>query len=318
MTDSDYYQVLGVSRGASADEIHGAYKTLSMKFHPDKNPDDQQAATQFKAVQEAYQVLGDEETRGQYDRFGPAFQQARAGGPGGFSPGSMPGSMPGGVDFSSLFGNGFDLGDLFGGGRGGPGSGQAARPRRGQDIRTSIQIPFQVAAVGGGHELPIRPDGEGGRVERLTIKIPAGIQSGEVLRLKGQGGTGVGGPAGDVLVTVEVAPHPWFRREGDNLVVEVPVTPAEAVLGARIEVPTLDEGLVVMTIPPGTSGGARLRLKGKGVHSQKTGTSGDQLVVVRIVVSDELSDGQRELYQRLAESESRSMESPRNGLWGKS
>lgn len=166
--------------------------------------------------------------------------------------------------------------------------------------------------------MPIRPDGEGGRVERLTIKIPAGIQSGEVLRLKGQGGTGVGGPAGDVLVTVEVAPHPWFRREGDNLVVEVPVTPAEAVLGARIEVPTLDEGLVVMTIPPGTSGGARLRLKGKGVHSQKTGTSGDQLVVVRIVVSDELSDGQRELYQRLAESESRSMESPRNGLWGKS
>ncbi len=316
MTDSDYYQVLGVPRGASAEEIHGAYKTLSLKFHPDKNPDDQKAAEQFKAVQDAYQVLGDEETRGQYDRFGPAFQQARAGGagPGGFPPGGM----PGGVDFSSLFGNGFDLGDLFGGGRGGPGGAGPARARRGQDIRTTIQVPFHVAAVGGGHELPIRPDGEGGRIERLTIKIPAGIKSGEVLRLKGQGGTVPGGPAGDVLVTIEVAPHPWFRREGDNLMIEVPVTPAEAVLGAKIEVPTLDEGSVVVTIPPGTPGGAKLRLKGKGVRNQKTGIHGDQLVLVQVVVPDVLSEEQREIYRRLAEWDSEDGGSPRNGLWGTS
>jgi DnaJ-class molecular chaperone len=316
MSDRDYYHVLELSRGASADEIHAAYKRLSLKFHPDKNPDDLQAADQFKSVQEAYAVLGDDETRGEYDRFGPAFQQARAGGAGprGFSPGGL----PAGFDISGLFGHGFEFADLLGDGRAAAATGEPARARRGQDIKTAIQIPFQVAAVGGGHELPIRLDGAGGRTERLTIKIPAGINSGEVLRLKGQGGSGRGGPAGDVLVTVEVAPHPWFRREGDNLLVEVPVTPAEAVLGAAIEVPTLVEGPVVVTIPPGTSGGRKLRLKGKGVRNRKTGRHGDQLVVVRIVVPDQLSDEQRALYQRLAEEGGGSSESPRSGLWGDS
>jgi len=314
MTDRDYYQVLGISRSASSDEIHSAYKSLSLKFHPDKNPDDARAAEQFKEVQEAYAALGDEETRAQYDRFGPAYKQARAAGAG--AGGGSPGETPGGFDFSNLFGGGFEFGDLFGGGR--ATSREPARPRRGADIRAQIQIPFQVAARGGGHELPIRPDGEGGRIERITIKIPPGISSGEVLRLKGQGGTVPGGPTGDVLVSVDVAPHPWFRRDGDNLLIEVPVTPVEAVLGARIEVPTLDEGPVMLTIPPGTSGGSRLRLKGKGVSNQKTGTPGDQLVLVQIVAPGELSDQQRELYQQLADSDAASNGSPRKRLWGAS
>ena len=313
MADRDFYDVLGVSRGASADDIRKAYKKLSRKFHPDKNPDDQGAAERFKEVQEAYQVLGDDETRGQYDRFGPAFRQASAGGAGGFPPGAM----PGGFDFSSFFGGGVDLGDLFGGG-GGPAAGRRPASRRGQDIRTSIRVPFQVAVSGGGHELSMRPDGAGGRTERLTIKIPAGIHSGEVLRLKGQGATGSGGPPGDLMVTVEISPHPWFRREGDNVLIELPVTPAESVLGARIEVPTLDEGTVVLTVPPGTSSGAKLRLKGKGIRNQKTGSQGDQLVEVRIVVPDETSDEQKALYERLADSEADSGTSPRDGLWGES
>jgi curved DNA-binding protein len=314
MTDRDYYQVLGISRSASSEEIHSAYKSLSLRFHPDKNPDDARAAEQFKEVQEAHGALGDEETRAQYDRFGPAYKHARApeAGAGGFSSGQM----PGGVDFSNLFGGGFELGDLFGGTR--ATSRQPARARRGADIRSQIQVPFQVAALGGGHELPIRPDGEGGRIERITIKIPPGISSGEVLRLKGQGGTVPGGPTGDVLVTVDVAPHPWFRRDGDNLLIEVPVTPVEAVLGARVEVPTLDEGPLMLTIPPGTSGGSKLRLKGKGVKNQKTGRPGDQIVIVQIVAPGELSDQQRELYQRLADSDVASNGSPRDGLWGAS
>ncbi len=319
MTDRDYYQVLGISRSASADEIQSAYKRLSLKFHPDKNPDDQRAADEFKLVQEAFGALGDESTRADYDRFGPAYKQAqsaRAGG-GGF-PGGGGAGGPGGFDFSSLFGGGMDLGDLLGGGRRQGASGVPPRARRGQDLRARIQIPFQVAALGGGHELPIQPEGPGGRTERLTIKIPAGLSSGEVLRLKGQGGSIAGGPSGDVLVTVDVAPHPWFRREGDNLVVELPVTPQEAVLGARIDVPTLDEGPVVLTIPPGTSSGTKLRLRGKGIINQKTGTSGDELVEVRIVVPEGLSESQRELYGQLAEAEATSGSNPRSRLWGES
>jgi len=320
MTDRDYYQVLGISRSASADEIQSAYKRLSLKFHPDKNPDDQRAADEFKLVQEALGALGDESTRADYDRFGSAYRQAqaaRAGGggfPGGAGAGGAGGA--GGFDFSSLFGSGMDLGDLFGGGRRQGGSGVPPRTRRGQDLRAEIQIPFQVAALGGGHELPIQPEGPGGRTERLTIKIPPGLSSGEVLRLKGQGGSIAGGPSGDVLVTVDVAPHPWFRREGDNLMIELPVTPQEAVLGARIDVPTLDEGPVVLTIPPGTSSGTKLRLRGKGIINQKTGTLGDELVEVRIVVPEGLSESQRELYGQLAEAEATSGSNPRSRLWG--
>jgi curved DNA-binding protein len=314
MTDRDYYQILGISRSASADEIQSAYKRLSLKFHPDKNPDDQRAADEFKLVQEALGVLGDESTRADYDRFGPAYKQAQAArASGGGFPG---GAGAGGFDFSSLFGGGMDLGGLFGGGGRQGASGEPPRTRRGQDLRARIQIPFQVAALGGGHELPIQPEGPGGRTERLTIKIPPGLSSGEVLRLKGQGGSIAGGPSGDVLVTVDVAPHPWFRREGDNLMIELPMTPQEAVLGARIDVPTLDEGPVVVTIPPGTSSGTKLRLRGKGIINQKTGVSGDELVEVRIVVPEGLSESQRELYGQLAEAEATSGSNPRSRLWG--
>lgn len=309
MSHTDHYQTLGVSRDASSDEIRQAYKRLSREFHPDRNPDDNRAVERFKEVQAAYQILGDEEARGQYDRFGPGFRQAAGAGPGGFGGGQM----PGGVDLSSLFGAGVDLGDLFGG----RGSGQPT-PRRGQDIKMTIQVSFQLAVMGGGHDLAIQPEtgsAGSGMSKRLTVQIPSGIQSGEVLRLKGQGGAGVGGPRGDLLVTVQVAVHPWFRREGDDLLIDVPVTPAECALGARIEVPTLVEGTVVVSVPAGTSSGTKLRLQGKGSKNGRTGRQGDQFVVIRIVVPTEVDVKQQEAYQRLAELDAVDGESPRDGLW---
>ncbi|MBQ18347.1 MAG: molecular chaperone DnaJ [Planctomycetaceae bacterium] len=298
MTNKNYYQVLGVSRDASSDEIRQAYKRLAREFHPDRNPDDSGAVERFKEVQAAYQVLGDEETRGQYDRFGSGFRQAGGGaGPGG--------QMPGGFDFSSLFGGGVDLGDLFGGR-------DPGRPavRRGEDIKKTIQVSFQMAATGGGYDLEIGSAGSG-KKQRQTVPIPAGIRDGEVLRVKGQGAAGSGGPSGDLLVTVQVATHPWFYREGDDLVLDVPLTPAECALGARIEVPTLVEGTLDVTVPAGTCSGARLRLKGKGLKNDRTGQQGNQVVVVKIVVPREVDEQQQEAYQRLADRDA----SPRKGMW---
>lgn len=302
MANKNYYQVLGVSRDASSDEIRQAYKRLSREFHPDRNPDDSEAVERFKEVQSAYQVLGDEETRGQYDRFGSEFRQAGGGaGPGG--------QMPGGFDFSSLFGGGVDLGDLFGGR-------DPGRPvvRRGEDIKKTIQVSFQLAVTGGGYDLEIRQgigSAGSGKKQWQTVPIPAGICDGKVLRVKGQGGAGTGGPSGDLLVTVQVATHPWFYREGDDLLLDVPLTPAECALGAKIEVPTLVEGTMVVPVPVGTSSGAKLRLKGKGLKNERTGRQGHQFVVIKIVVPKEFDEEQREAYQRLADRDA----SPRKGMW---
>lgn len=306
----DYYQVLGVKRDASADEIRKAYRKLSRENHPDVKKDDKAAADKFKKVQEAYAVLGDAEKRAQYDRFGHAFNQAGgrtppwAGGAGGAGP----------IDIGDLFGEGIDIGDLFGGftGRGGFGGGRrtaSPRPSKGQDLRAELTVPFLVAAEGGQHELTID---RGGKPERITVKIPAGLPEGSTIRLAGEGHPGAsGGPAGDLLLTIHVAPHPYFRREGNDLHVEVPVTPGEAALGAKVEAPTLSEGHVVVTIPPGTSSGRKLRLRGKGVPDRKTGARGDLYVVAKIVVPESPSSEQRELYERLKGLD----RDPRAGLW---
>lgn len=306
----DFYQVLGVKRDASADEIRKAYRKLSRENHPDVKKDDKAAADKFRKVQEAYAVLGDAEKRAQYDRFGQAYSQAGgrtppwAGGGGGAGP----------IDIGDLFGEGIDIGDLFGGftGRAGFGGGRRAaspRPSKGQDLRAELTVPFLVAAEGGQHELTID---RAGKPERITVKIPAGLPEGSTIRLAGEGHPGAaGGPAGDLLLTIHVAPHPYFRREGNDLHVEVPVTPAEAVLGAKVEAPTLSEGRVVVTIPPGTSSGRKLRLRGKGVPDRKTGTRGDLYVIARIVVPESPTNEQRELYERLKALD----RDPRAGLW---
>lgn len=305
----DYYDVLGVPRTASAEEIRKAFKKLARKFHPDVKPQDPDAEKKFAEITEAYEVIGDEDKRKKYDQFGHAFEGA------------------GGSPFSGFGGQGeaaFDLNDIlggmFGGGfRGAPGGGPgggfgtrrgAPRARRGDDVTAEIIVPFQVAAIGGEHELTVRT---ASRDERLNLKIPAGLESGRTLRLSGQGNPGAnGGKPGDLLVTVRVAPHPWFKRDGLNLLLEVPLTPSEAALGAKVDIPTLAEGTVVLTVPPGSSGGSRLRLRQRGIADAKTGARGDQIVILRIVIPPGLSPQERQLYEQLA---AENPFNPRSTLW---
>lgn len=305
MAESDYYKVLGVSREATADEIRRAYKKLARENHPDMKPNDKAAAERFKEVQEAYGVLSDPTKREQYDRYGSAFKQAGRGGQ------AWTGGGAGPIDLGDLFGSGgIDLGDLFGGAGGFGGGRRGPRPMRGRDVTSNITVPFLVAAEGGQHEIQVNREG---KVERLSIKIPAGVPDGGTIRLAGQGEPGMnGGPPGDLLIGVRIAPHPHFRRDGNNLLIDLPVTPAEAALGAKIEVPTLTEGNVLLTVPPGTSSGAKLRLRGKGIPDQKTRQRGDQFAIIKIVVPRDLSPEARELYERLSSLE---VPSPRQGLW---
>ena len=309
MSKRDFYEVLGVSRSASKDEIRKAYKKLARKFHPDVKPADPDSEKKFSEITEAYDVLSDEEKRKNYDQFGHAFRGG--GGP------------PSGNPFEGFGGGGsggasFDLEDLlggmFGGGKGGSpfGGGRRgqSRAQKGSDVKAEITVPFTVAVEGGDYSLTVQ---QGLKNERLTVKIPAGIDEGQSIRLTGQGSAGSGGgAAGDLLVTIRIAAHPWFRRDGHNLLVDVPVTPSEAALGAKIDVPTLTEGVVVLSVPQGTSSAARLRLRGKGVRNPKTGDRGDQFVVLKVVLPKELSEEARALYRQLAELPS---VDPREGLW---
>lgn len=310
MPDEDYYQSLGVSKSASQEEIRKAYKKLARKYHPDVKPDDKAAAIKFKEIQEAYDVLGDKEKRQKYDQFGSSWKHAGANAGGG--PYHWAGnSGGGGVDLDDIFGGGFDFQDLFGGGRGNRSRAQP-RPQKGADLTTEIHVAFDTAARGGKHDLSYRVDGE---PQQITVTIPAGIESGKQIRLSGQGSRGAaGGPAGDLLITVLVGAHPWFRRDGNNLLLDLPLTPSEAALGTQVEVPTLSEGPVLLTVPSGTASGMKLRLKEKGIIDRKTKQTGDQFVVVKIIPPKELTDAQRTLYEQLQEA---GQENPRTNLWNR-
>lgn len=312
----DYYKVLGVSKTATADEIRKAYRKLARANHPDANPNDAKAAEKFKEIQEAYDVLNDDKKRQQYDQFGPDFMHMQ-GGPGpGAGPGGFSGFGGGGasqVDLEELFGQGgIDFGQFFGGG--GAGTSGARRTRRGaasrgEDVRATVEVSFQTAVVGGTVDVRIT---RGNQVETLGVKIPAGVNQGQVIRLAGQGSPGGrGGTPGDLLLKIEILPHPYFRREGANLLLDVPVTPPEAVLGTKVEVPTLSEGSVVVKVPPGTSSGMKLRLRGKGAIDPQTKQPGDQFVVIKIVLPKTISEQDKALYEKLAESGS----NVREGLW---
>jgi curved DNA-binding protein len=311
----DYYEILGVSRSASEDEIKSAHRKLVRKLHPDVNKE-ADASAKFAEVQEAYDVLSDAAKRKTYDQYGHA--GVSAGGPGGGgSRRGESGASWGEVDsesFESIFG------DLFGGGRGGrgPRGPRVARgdrgmpPMPGEDLDLEITVPFSTAAVGGTQGIGYT--GPNGVRETLDLKIPKGFPDGGRLRIKdkGQGGQ-FGGPPGDLIVTVKIAPHPWFTRDGLDLSIEVPITFVEAAVGTAVELPLL-EGTVKLKVPPGTSSGARLRAKGKGI-ANAAGEAGDYYAVLK-VVSDvkALDDDDRAALNRMG----RKLPDPRAATaWGR-
>ncbi len=314
---NDYYSILGVNRNASEEEIQKAYRKLARQNHPDLAEDKDAAKEKFQQIQHAYDVLSDPKKRQLYDRWGPEFERAGAAGANPFQGGSMPHGME--VDLEQLFGRGAGRGgaggfeeilkQVFGGAggfRSGPGGQRSPfggppppppPPAKGQDVEQEITIPFATSILGGKHQITLkRPSG---KVENITVSIPAGISSGKKIRLRGQGQTlPQGGPPGDLFVKINVAPHPVYRRQGNDLHVTVPVTIAEAALGAKIDLAT-PQGHVSLTVPPGSSGGKRLRMKGLGVKPTG-GSAGDLIAELRVVVPQNMSERQRDLIQQLA------------------
>ena len=362
MAKRDYYEILGVEKGADEKEIKKAYRRVAMKYHPDRNPDDPEADSKFKEASEAYEVLSDREKRAAYDQYGHAGVEGQMGA-GGFSGGS----------FSDIFGDVF--GDIFGGG-GGRGRGGA---QRGSDLRYTLDISLEDAVRGTTVEIRVPTlvscstcDGSGarkgsspttcgtcggagqvrmqqgffqvqqtcptcrgrgttisdpctscrgqGRVEKtkkLSVKVPPGVDTGDRIRLAGEGEAGTeGGPPGDLFVQMSVKQHPIFERDGKHLYCEVPITFADAALGGELEVPTLD-GRVKLKIPAETQTGKLFRLRGKGVQPVRGGTVGDLLCRAVIETPVNLNKHQKDLLRELQESmgESSRGHSPRQNSW---
>ena len=355
----DYYEVLGVSRGASEDEIKKAYKKMARKYHPDLNPGDKTAEEKFKEVNEAYEILSDPSKKSRYDQFGFAGVDPN------YGAGAGGGGFDGGFDFGDL---GDIFGSFFGGGFGGGRRANPNAPQRGESIRLSLAISFEEAAFGCEKEVSVDrmeqcgtchgsgcaagtspevcPDCHGtgtvqvrrqtpmgvfatsspcpkcggkGRIihqpckdcrgsgmvrKKKTIQasIPAGIDNGQTISIRGQGNAGKnGGPAGDLLVTITVRPHELFRREGTSVLCDAPITFAQAVLGAELEIPTID-GKVKYDLPEGTQTGTTFRLKGKGIPALNGRGRGDQYVTVYIETPRNLNREQKEALKKFAES----------------
>lgn len=288
----DYYEVLGVNKGAAEDEIKKAYRKLARQFHPDRNPGDKQAETRFKEVQEAYDILSDAKKRGQYDQFGfvgpDGMPQGRGGGQWqtfNWGGGGFPGSA-GTVDPAEILRQfGFDANAFAdtgeGLGRRSRGTRSRRAPRR-DEVHHDVTIPFVTAALGGTVTLQVNQ-------RELEVKIPPGVEEGQTMRLQGQGAGGA-----ELLLKLRIQPHPWFRREGNDLVLEVPLSLSEAVLGTKVEVPTLDGTRLTVKVPPGTSSGGRLRLRGKGIKG------GDQYIEIKVAVPAPKDDRSRQLIDEFA------------------
>ncbi|HZX17017.1 MAG: molecular chaperone DnaJ [Pseudomonas sp.] len=364
MAKRDFYEVLGVERGASEAELKKAYRRLAMKYHPDRNPDDKASEEKFKEANEAYEVLSDAAKRSAYDQYGHAGVDPQMGGGGG---------GPGGANFSDIFGDVFS--DFFGGGGRG---GQRGGAQRGSDLRYTLELDLEEAVRGTTVTIRVptlvncKPcDGSGakkgttpvtcttcggigqvrmqqgffsvqqtcprchgsgkmitdpcgschghGRVEEhktLSVKVPAGVDTGDRIRLSGEGEAGaMGGPAGDLYVVVNVREHAIFQRDGKHLYCEVPISFADAALGGELEVPTLD-GRVKLKIPEGTQTGKMFRLRGKGVAPVRGGGAGDLMCKVAVETPVHLDKRQRELLDEFRKTlEGDSSHSPKANGW---
>ena len=310
MTKTDYYKVLGVPRNANADEIKKAYRRLARQFHPDTAGNDPKTTERFKEVQEAYDVLSNAEKRQMYDQFGhsgPNFGQNHRGGGQYYRPGWGQGTGAGtgaGVnfDFADFFGQNAnvpgDIGDIFEQ----IGARTGRRRQKGKNVEHTVKIEFFEAINGTQRNITLRMPGAANRqkTERLTVKIPAGIKHGAKIRLRGKGQAGAGNEAGDLIITIEIAEHTYFQRQGNDISLEVPITLTEATLGAKVDVPTL-EGKTTVTIPPESSSGRKLRLKEKGVKSHKTGKKGDMFLILKIVPPKQIDERSKQLLNELAE-----------------
>ena len=298
----DYYEILGVKRGASDDEIKKAYRQLARKFHPDLNPGDKSAEEQFKQLQQAYDVLSNAEDRKLYDEHGENWRAVKAGAgapPPGWEGATAQGSPrgTGGFDFNDFdFGSfrtsdegGFDIfEELFGG----AGRGRGPRSDRGRDVEAQLELSLEEAHQGGRRTLQMQT----GRT--IDVNIPPGVRDGSTVRLAAQGGAGSNGSeAGDLYLHIRLRQHPIFQVNGDDLEVELPIAPWEAVLGAKVEAPTID-GRVEVTVPAGAKSGQRLRLRGQGLNKRKGGR-GDEYVRLKIVVPTEVSAEERRLFEEL-------------------
>jgi molecular chaperone DnaJ len=287
--EKDYYETLGVDRGATDSEIKKAYRRLAQQHHPDNNPGDTAAETRFKEISEAYATLGDREERAKYDQAREAFASGTfMGGPGG---GAQYVRIDDLENLGDLFGGGVfgGLGDLFGFRSG------STQGRAGRDLETEVGLTFHEAASGTTKAITV----ERGRA--VNVKIPAGINDGARIRLRGKGGSGTGGGApGDLYVKVRVGTHPVFERSGLDLRVRVPISFTEAALGARISAPTLD-GKVTLKIPPGTPTGKTFRVSGKGIAAADR--TGDMLVTVEVAVPTHLDEATRDLLERLHDND---------------
>ena len=284
--EKDFYAILGVDKKAGADEIKKKYRSLARELHPDKTKGDNALEEKFKAVSEAYDILSDSKKRAEYDEARSLFER------GGFR--APMGGQGGGGDFSDLFAGGSSndiFANLFGGG------GIRRGPRKGQDLQTEATITFKESVFGTTLELTLSTDG--GKPQKISARVPAGVNDGAKIRVKGKGAPGEAGP-GDLFIQLHVKPHSVFSRKAENLLLTLPVTFVEATLGADIKVPTLDGEEVTVRLAPGTPNGRTLRVKGRGI--KKGSVVGDLLATIDVQVPQKIEGAASEALKKFAEA----------------